>query len=95
MLPLRGDLQESVTQIRSLLKLDDHTVLPSNQRITFNALREMISALGVTVMTNGVVGSNTHRKLNIKEFRGFALLDALAPLIFVSQLPPPKGGDLK
>ncbi|WP_424930015.1 ImmA/IrrE family metallo-endopeptidase [Amaricoccus tamworthensis] len=39
---------------------------------------------GILVMVNGVVGNNTHRPLNPREFRGFAIADPFAPLVFIN-----------
>jgi Zn-dependent peptidase ImmA (M78 family) len=39
---------------------------------------------GIIVMMNGVVRNNTHRPLNIDEFRAFAIADTFAPLIFIN-----------
>lgn len=47
-------------------------------------LRRVIEQLGVMAVINGVVGNNTHRKLDVDEFRGFALTDRYAPLVFVN-----------
>lgn len=47
-------------------------------------LREAMESAGILVVINGVVGNNTHRKLNPDEFRGFVLVDEYAPLVFVN-----------
>ncbi len=51
------------------------------------ALRQMISKteeIGILVMASSIVGSNSHRKLRVDEFRGFVQVDELAPLIFLN-----------
>src|SRR5699024_1592494 len=49
-----------------------------------NDLLHRIQKIGILVMINGIVGNNTHRKLNVNEFRGFVLVDEYAPLIFTN-----------
>jgi Zn-dependent peptidase ImmA (M78 family) len=52
-----------------------------------DALRHFIDQadmLGVLVMCSGVVLNNSHRHLDPQEFRGFAMADDLAPLVFIN-----------
>jgi Zn-dependent peptidase ImmA (M78 family) len=71
--------------VRHALGLDDGWA--AQQRTWEEALRflrETMEAAGIIVIVNGVVGNNTHRKLNPAEFRGFVLVDKFAPLVFVN-----------
>lgn len=52
-----------------------------------DALRDFIAKAddaGILVMCSGVVLNNNTRKLDVAEFRGFALSDPLAPLVFIN-----------
>lgn len=72
-------------RMRRALGLDNNWA--SNYRTWTDALsvlREAIEAGGILVVVNGIVGNNTHRKLDVEEFRGFVLVDDFAPLIFVN-----------
>lgn len=46
--------------------------------------RTSLEGADVVVVGNGIVGNNTHRKLNPQEFRGFVLVDDVAPLVFLN-----------
>lgn len=52
-------------------------------------LIDAADAAGILVMRSGMVGNNTHRKLDVAEFRGFAVADPLAPLVFINSSDAP------
>lgn len=54
----------------------------------YRELIKKIESLGILVMRQGDLGHHT-RKLDVNEFRGFAMVDAYAPLIFVNQADAP------
>lgn len=78
-----GNVIDAAAQMREVLAFAPGE-RGSSWSEAFRRLIEQADGNGVLVMVSGVVGSNTHRKLNPKEFRGFALSDELAPVIFVN-----------
>jgi Zn-dependent peptidase ImmA (M78 family) len=76
---------EAAASIRERLQfgLEDRL----SYRTWMDSLRELAEhaeELGVLVMISGIVASNTHRVLDSEDFRGFAIVDDLAPVVFVN-----------
>ncbi|MBI4319904.1 MAG: ImmA/IrrE family metallo-endopeptidase [Chloroflexi bacterium] len=82
---VEDDVFRSAVLIRHALGFDveERSVIP-NWTLALRRFIGQADALGVLVMVSGVVGSNSRRKLDPREFRGFALADALAPLVFIN-----------
>lgn len=57
---------------------------PSKVEDYFRKLRSWIESLGILVFKSSYCGSNTKATLDISEFRGFAIIDDYAPLIFIN-----------
>lgn len=55
-----------------------------NPSDAFNKVRGLLEKYGIVVMMNGIVGKNTHRVLDVNEFRAFAIVNEWAPLIFIN-----------
>src|SRR5699024_4750351 len=84
--------KEAANKIRSVFNLDKRWYENTNSsKSTFNYLRDVFSHYGVVVMQSGIALNNTHRPLNLEEFRAFTLVDDYVPLIFINNLDSNNG----
>ncbi len=71
--------------LREALELNDAMRRQANPWDAF--LRTLIGQaekIGILVMRTGMVHNNTHRTLDVQEFRGFAISDEYAPVVFIN-----------
>ncbi len=82
---LSDELQTIASNIRVTLNLDEFWASKQpNWEKALIYLMEKAEKIGINVVRNGIVGNNTHRKLNYKEFRGFVMVDEIAPFVFIN-----------
>ena len=70
--------------IREIVGVDEARSRASNWEGFLRELSRSVEELGVMVLRSGVVRNDTHRPLDVEEFRGFAITDEVAPLIFIN-----------
>jgi Zn-dependent peptidase ImmA (M78 family) len=82
---IRDATEEVAENIRGVLHID------ASLRENCNGWDEFLAAIvrnaeasGMLVMRSGIVASNTHRRLSVEEFRGFAISDPIAPLAIIN-----------
>ncbi len=84
-LVVSAGIAEAAAHIQSVIRWD--AAMRAEAKTWEIALTQQIEAVeeaGILVMRSGIVGNNTHRPLSVSEFRGFALSDNYAPLIFLN-----------
>jgi len=77
--------EQLANEMRQTLGIEDEWA--ADHRTWTDALRELrnrIEGIGILVAVSGTVGTNTHRRLDPTEFRGFVLVDEYVPLVFVN-----------
>lgn len=76
--------------------LRTHLGLPAETRVASTSWKDHMRRLvglaeqaGVIVYRSATVGNDTHRVIDVHDFRGFAIVDDLAPLVFINTKDAP------
>ncbi len=98
--PFIGSISRDMEDAVILKTIRDALGIPADWQSTskvadkFAAFRyflDIVESKGIAVFINGIVGNNTRRVLSVEEFRGFALSDKIAPVIFINGGDAPAG----
>lgn len=82
---IEDDPQQVAQKIKDTLELTESWAAEQRSWTdALAALRLKMEDAGIIVAVSGIVGNNTHRKLDPSEFRGFVLVDEYSPLVFVN-----------
>lgn len=83
--PSHATASELASCIREGLSLDAGWYRHKSNAERFRFLRGKASDAGLMVMVDSRAGMSSARRLDVREFRAFVLLDDVAPLIFVNR----------
>lgn len=86
---LRDHPVNVANDIRNVLGLNDLNPRGLTWEEYQRKIVESAEEAGILVMRSGIVGNNTHRPLNVEEFRGFAISDPYAPVVFINLTDAP------
>ncbi|MFN0215800.1 MAG: ImmA/IrrE family metallo-endopeptidase [Saprospiraceae bacterium] len=82
---LKNSPEEIASDIRHVLQLEkDWASHFATWTQAKTHLAQKIEDVGIVVNFNSIVGNNAHRKIKVEECRGFVLVDAFAPFLFVN-----------
>lgn len=87
---LRTPIETAVSKLREIVGMEARWAFGlATTEVGVSKITQALEDAGVFVAYNGVVGNNTHRPLRVSECRGFALVNQVAPYIFVNSSDAP------
>jgi Zn-dependent peptidase ImmA (M78 family) len=83
----KPDVDPSIVANDMRVALGVDQIYPGRKLNYDQYLRELMRAaetIGIWTIRTGIVRNNTHRPLSVDQFRGFAIADSYAPLVFIN-----------
>lgn len=83
-----SSVEKVAVDIKKTLRLPEGATASNSDEYT-RMLVNAAERVGILVMRSGMADGNTRRKLDVGEFRGFAISDSYAPVIFINSADAP------